>query len=285
MEHHELVAGVPGAGEELLGKVEVSAVSGIDLLFTRGTLGFILGGGALELLYAPIGSFQATDVIGALAPVTQTMVAAESRRGLDGLAHGVLEQIDVGGEVHIGFNDEGIAARFQRGVRMRFHQVMSSLDHHGIDAREQLRGEQAQVVFESLQAVAMLVGPVAVTEHLAHQAVLVGEFLHPVVVGIQPQAQGAQDQNAPLRHARTPGLGTDELLAVGAHRQYIGEDGEDLIAQCLGGVDVLQAPEQAWDVVAGEAVELDGGDVDLAKLHLGTEDVTHGRSWYERSLG
>ncbi|WPL21964.1 hypothetical protein Thiofri_02104 [Thiorhodovibrio frisius] len=61
---------------------------------------------------------------------------------------------------------------------------MSRLDDAGIDPFENLQGEQAQVVFEGLKAVAILIGPVAVTEHLAHQAVLIGELLHPVVVGV-----------------------------------------------------------------------------------------------------
>ncbi len=57
---------------------------------------------------------------------------------------------------------------------------MTGIDHDAIDAIEHLRREQAQIVPQRLQAVAGVVRPIAVAEHLADGAMLVGQFLNPV---------------------------------------------------------------------------------------------------------
>ena len=139
-------------------------------------------------------------------------------------------------------------------------------------------GEQAQVVFDRLQRVAVFlaIGPTGMPEHLTNGFVFVGQFMHPVVVGIEPQPDHPQYQDLPLRHAGAPGLGIG--LAVDPDGEDLFQNGAHPGAQIRSGVDVLQPAQQLRDVVAGLGVEEDGTDVLLAELQLGVDDLTHGVS-------
>ena len=111
-------------------------------------------------------------------------------------------------------------------------------------------------------------------KHLANGLVLVGQLVHAVVVGVEPQAQHAQHQDLPLLHAWAPGERIG--LAVAPHRDDLLQNGEHPRPQVRGGVDVLQSAQQLRDVVAGLGVECDGADVLLAELQLGVDDLAHG---------
>ena len=69
---------------------------------------------------------------------------------------------------------------------------MTGIDHRLIDLIQQLRRKQAKVVLERLHLVLALVGPVAVTQKLAQRTVLIRQFVDPIEVGIQAQAQHAE---------------------------------------------------------------------------------------------
>jgi hypothetical protein len=115
-------------------------------------------------------------------------------------------------------------------------------------------------------------------EHLADRRVLVGQLQNPIVVGIEPQTQGTEHQDLPLLHARATGLGADFALAVRSLRENFGENGEDLLAQLWGNVDVLQSRENTWNVISGAEVKRNGRNVLLAELQLWIDDLTQGAS-------
>jgi hypothetical protein len=272
----ELDLGELGTRQEAFAEAQVLGVGGANRLSARRALGRIFGAGALALLGAPIGLLHTADVVGALAPVAQALALGERRAGLDDLAHRVREQVDVGGILDIGLHHEGVGAHRKGVVWVFFDQGMAGLDHHLVDALQDRGGEPAQVVLERLHGPLGLVAPVAVAEHLAHGAVLVGQLGEAIVVGVQPQAQGAEHQDLPLRHAGAPALGAYDARAVGAHRQDLGEDGEDLLAQYRRGVDVLQPAQQARDVIARARINGDRADVLFTALQLRLDDLAHG---------
>ena len=109
----------------------------------------------LEPLHLPKQFLELAQLIGALAPVGQPEVGAQTGDDFNQLAHRIPQQIDVRGIMHIGFDHEGISADRQRGVGTFFYQGVPGSDHHLIDAIQDLRGEQAQVVFDRLQLVAV----------------------------------------------------------------------------------------------------------------------------------
>ena len=151
---------------------------------------------------------------------------------------------------------------------------MPSAHHLLVDPIENLRGEQPQVVLDRLQFVSGLVRPVAVAEHLAQRAVLVGQLMDAVVVGVEPLAQHPQDQDLPLLHPGAPGI--RGRLAFHALRDHLFEDGEYRLAQRRGGVDVLQPAQDLRDIVAGFGVQMNGGDILFAELQLWIDDLAHG---------
>jgi hypothetical protein len=51
----------------------------------------------------------------------------------DHLAHGIKEQADVSGKVHIGFNHKGVAAPTQRLAGLFFYQYMATLNDALVD--------------------------------------------------------------------------------------------------------------------------------------------------------
>jgi len=180
--------------------------------------------------------------------------------------------------VHVGFDHEGVNAHVQRRIGSFFYQLVPSCDHFAIDPLQQFGAEQAQVVLDRLKLVEVLlaVGPTGMPKHLANGLVLVGQLVQPVVVGVEPQTQYAQHQDLPLLHAWTPSVRIG--LAVASHRDDLFEDGEHPRPQLRGGVNVLQSAQQLRNVVAGLGVEHDGGDVLLAELQLGIDDLAHGIS-------
>jgi hypothetical protein len=78
-----------------------------------------------------------------------------------------------------------------------------------------------------------------------------------------------------LLHAGAAGVGADAALAVGIRWKHLGQDREHLLAQLRGHVDVLQAPQDLRDVIAGFGIEPNRGDVLLTELQLGIDDLTH----------
>ena len=65
---------------------------------------------------------------------------------------------------------------------------MPCTHHFLIDPIQDVRGKQPQVVLEGLQLIVGRVRPVAVPEHLAQRAVLVGQLLDAVIIRVEPQA-------------------------------------------------------------------------------------------------
>jgi hypothetical protein len=63
-------------------------------------------------------------------------------------------------------------------------QGITGHDHFLVDAGEQFRREQREVVFQRLQGKALVV-PVGNAEHQPQGAVLVGQFVEAVEIGVQ----------------------------------------------------------------------------------------------------
>lgn len=144
-----------------------------------------------------------------------------------------------------------------------------------VDPVEDFRGEQHQVVLEGLQLVVALVRPVAVAEHQPKGGVLVGQLLDAVVVGVQPQPQHPEHEDAPLCHAGAPGGRAGLAFRADPLGEHFPQDGKHALAQFGVGVEVLQPPQQLRDVVAGLGVQPDVGDGDLAEFHLRVEHSAH----------
>ena len=92
---------------------------------------------------------------------------------------------------------------------------------------------------------------------------------------IQPQTQRAQHQNAPLKHSGAAGVRADRAVGVGPFRQHLREDGEDALTHRRFGINELQTPQEARNIVTRLEVEFNGGDVLFAELELGVDDLAH----------
>src|SRR5450759_3215992 len=94
--------------------------------------------------------------------------------------------------MHVCLNNEGVQTSSEAVfLALCFYQYMTGVYHLLIDAIQELRSKQAQVVFERLHLVFGLVGPVAVPQHLTQLAVFIGELVDPVKVRVQPKPQYA----------------------------------------------------------------------------------------------
>jgi len=60
-----------------------------------------------------------------------------------------------------------------------------------------------------------------------------------------------------------------------ARRDDLGEEGKHVLTQLQRGVDVLQTPQDLWNVVARFRVELDGRDALRTERLLRIDDLTH----------
>ena len=89
---------------------------------------------------------------------------------------------------------------------------------------------------------------------------LVGQFLDAVIIGVEPQAQHPQHQDLPLRHAGATGVDADGL-ARRVQGDDLAEHREHRLADLGLRINVLQATQQARNVVARAGVQLHGGNV------------------------
>jgi hypothetical protein len=205
----------------------------------------------LGLLSPTVQLFELTQVVGALAPLGQAVLLAQIGGDLDGLSHRVPQQVDVRGVVNVRLDYEGVTARGEIFVGLFFYQYVPGIDHLLIDAIKDFGREQAKVVLQGLQLVFRLVGPVAVTQHLAQRLVLIGQFLKPVEVGVQAQSYDPEHEDPPLLHSRSTRARIGLALAS---PDTIGDDfaknGEDPLTQFWLHIDVLQAAQQLRYVVS-----------------------------------
>ena len=67
----------------------------------------------LLVLRAGHGLLDLAQVVGPLMPVTQAQLLTPLRAQGDAFAHVIKQQVDVGGEVHMGLNDKRVAAPTQ----------------------------------------------------------------------------------------------------------------------------------------------------------------------------
>jgi len=161
---------------------------------------------------------------------------------------------------------------------------MTGVYHLLIDAIQELRGKQAQVVFERLHLVFGLVGPVTVAQHLAQRVMMIRQFVDPIKVRIQSKPQYAKDQDAPLLHSRTPIAGIRFTFALYTVRNDFLQYGEDPLTQTRLGVDVLQSPQDLRNVVTRFHRQVDRADVHAIQQHLGIDHIAH-RFWRTEVLG
>jgi len=159
-----------------------------------------LGFAAFLVLRRTHEALDLPDVVAVLAPVAEVKGVAPLRGERDDFAHGVIQQVDVGGEVHIRFNDKGVAAPTQGFAVPFFYQYMAGLNDKLVDLVEEFRREQADIVFERLKMVAVII-EYAVAEHFANADVLIHEFMQAIIVAIQIEPNHATDQYCPQGHA------------------------------------------------------------------------------------
>jgi hypothetical protein len=209
-------------------------------------------------------TFDLAQVVRLLAPVTAPHLVTPTGDEGNDLAHGVTQQVDVGGKVHAGFKDKGVAPPTQGFVGL-FLPNHAGADDELVDLIEQLRGQQADVVFEGLKVVAHL-REGAMAQHLADGVVLVGQLVQAVKVAVQIQLDDAINQNCPQRHAGASGGRCDLTL----------QQLKDGSAQRHVDIDELQALQYFGDIVAGFIIEADLGDVDFTDGHLLALDDAHG---------
>ena len=88
--------------------------------------------------------------------------------------------------MNVGLHNKGVGAHLKGIVWAFFYQRMPGFHDDLVDPFQHLGREQAQVVLERLHVPLGLIAPVAVPEHLAHRAVLVGQLGGAVIVRIQP---------------------------------------------------------------------------------------------------
>jgi hypothetical protein len=115
-----------------------------------------------------------------------------------------------------------------------------------------------------------------VTEYLSQGAVLVGQLLDTIVVGIEPQPQYAQHRDGPMRHTGATRIGIGFGVYAFAFRQVLFEDAEDPFTHLRSYEEVLEAPQQLRDIVAGFGVKADGTDGLFPQLHLRLDHFAHG---------
>lgn len=83
-------------------------------------LRLVLGGRVLDPLDAAIAFLERAEVIGALTPPGQPMRQRQFGATADGLANGVIQQIDVGGKVDVGLHHKRVTAGVEPFVRTFF---------------------------------------------------------------------------------------------------------------------------------------------------------------------
>ena len=90
-------------------------------------------------------------------------------------------------------------------------------------------------------------------QHLANREVVVGQLLDAVIIGVEPQAQYPQHQDLPLGHAGATGSHAHRL-ARRIHRDDLAQNRKDFFPNLGLHIDVLQATQQARNVVARAGV-------------------------------
>src|SRR3990170_3889938 len=209
-----------------------------------------LGFAALFVLRRAHEPLHVPHVVGGLPPIAGAVPITQIGYLRDELTHRVIEQVDIGGVMHIRFNHKGVAPPKQRCAVLFFYHPMAGLHHDFIDSGQQLRRQQAHVVFERLEMVGLLIER-AVSEHLANRVVVINQFAQAVVVLIQVQPEHTTHQNLPQRHARAP------IALVNLRRNFSIEQRKNLLSQIKVHIYVLQAFQNLRYVVSRSGIEFD----------------------------
>ena len=98
--------------------------------------------------------------------------------------------------MNIGFNHKGVAPPTQ-GCAVLFYQCMPSCDDDLVQLVQQLRREQANVIYQCLIGVFLAFIKQAMSEHLPQGSMLVDQFMKTVVIDIQVQTQYTTNQDIP----------------------------------------------------------------------------------------
>ena len=84
-----------------------------DLLFAFGLFAWVFGAGVFELLDFTVLFFDLPQAVLVLTPARKCMVFGYGIGCFDDFADGVIEQVDVGGKMNVGFYDKGVATPAQ----------------------------------------------------------------------------------------------------------------------------------------------------------------------------
>jgi len=123
-----------------------------------------------------------------------------------------------------------------------------------VDFGEVFFGEEGEVFFEGGEGEDEGHVEGGLAEELAHEGVEVGDVVEAVVVAVEAEPDGAEDEDLPEVHARAAGV----FLGVFACGLDAFEDGEDFAVYLGGGEDPLQPGEDGREFVASF-----GGDFNL----------------------
>ena len=228
-------------------------------------------GAALERFEAPAPGL-------GFAPAGQSEVGlgVEFLDPVDALAAGIPEQIQVGGEMHVGLQHVRVDLEFKgrdgRAV-VFFKDHAAGRGDAGVDLAQGGLVEEGDIVAQGLMAEAAVVGAEGGRGHaekLADERVVVGEVLQAIVVGIEAEPHDAEHEDLP------------EVEAGAAGDLFAGEDfgfeqGEDLRLQRRLRPDPLQAREDRRQFVAALAREDDLFNRHEAEFGLGGEALAHGK--------
>lgn len=145
--------------------------------------------------------------------------------------------------------------------------LASVLCDDGVDFLEVVFGEQGEVFFEGGEG--KFEGHVegGLAEELAHEGVEVGDVMKAVVVAVEGEPDGAEDEDLPEVHAGAAG-GFLGVFSCGLNGF---EDGENFAVHLGGGENPLQSGEDGRDFVAGFGGDGDPLDGDGSEGELDIE--------------
>ena len=203
-----------------------------------------------------------------LTPVAESAFVGHRCCRSYGTAHGVPLKIQVDRIVHISVNAERITAPAQSFAKLFSYHLVAGLIWQLIDACQQLRAQQPDVVDDGLSLVVMFHQPVA--QHLTQGAVLIGQLSEPVVIAIQTLFENRQHQDAPKLHARTTGI----LASTGIDLSL--EQCEHFGSNRWIHINMLQTAQLRRNVVARFRIVDDVTDESAAQFNLCGFDFSHG---------
>ena len=190
------------------------------------------------------------------------------------LAPRVPKQVQIRGEMHVGFQHIAVHLHFKRreGRAGFFCEHLPSRRRDArVDLLQQFVIQQRDVVPQGLMAEDFgILTPRrgGHAQHLPHEQMIIGHVLHPIPVRIQSQPHDAEDKDLPEVHAGATG-------GLFAHEDFGFQQGEDLRLERGVHPDPLQTGQDGRQLIPALEWQpnlFDGGDL---QIRLGWEGLAH----------